>query len=464
MRVPLQKLSIFLVLLVPAVFTVTSCNKSDADNSIPFTTVVVTNTVISNLTTTTARSGGFISDFVANTITQYGVCWSATNKTPTTSDTKTTLTTANVLHFISDITGLTANTPYYLRAYALNTSGVTTYGDVVQFTTPTATFSIAATANTYAGSTTAGYVDLALTTSRFNSPQGIAIDAQGNLYIADSFNNAIRKITSLGVVSTLAGNANAGYKDAAGAAAQFYSPQGVAVDAQGNVYVSDVGNNAIRKITPAGVVTTLAGGSGAGYADGTGTAAKFSNPAGLAVDAQGSVYVADRSNNVIRKITAAGVVTTLSGQKVAGYTDGANIYAQFNNPTGLAIDSQGILYVADISNNAIRKVAVADGTATTLVGNPLYNPEALNLPVAVNADSKGDIFIVDESGRVMEITAAKVLYSIAGNINVAGYANGSGTNAAFNNPQGITTDAAGNIYVTDYNNNVIRKLTVTTTP
>lgn len=456
----LRGYKLLLILLIPAIIAGSGCNKKSDDN-ITITPVVITDPVISNLTSTTATSGAYLTNFISNTITEYGVCWSATNTTPTTSDSKAAYTVANTVQFEAQITGLVANTTYHLRGYCINNQGAVTYGDVVNFKTPTATSQTYATVTTYAGSTTAGFANGSLLSAQFSSPQAVATDAQGNLYIADSFNNAIRKISG-GVVTTLAGSGTAGYTNAAGTNAQFYSPQGITVDTQGNVYVSDFGNNAIRKITPAGVVTTLAGGNGAGYADGSGSAVKFHNPTGLAVDAQGNVYVADKGNNVIRKITPAGVTTTFTGITKPGYVNATSTLAQFNNPTGVVLDKQGNLYVADLGNSAIRKVA-ADGSVTSVVGNPTATPELLNQPQSIAINANGDLFVTDQTGRIMEISG-NILYAIAGDASTADYSNGDGAAANFNSPQGLAVDAQGNIYVADYNNNMIRKLVVTTTP
>jgi sugar lactone lactonase YvrE len=234
------------------------------------------------------------------------------------------------------------------------------------------------TTSTFAGTTTAGYTEGPRASALFSSPQGVVADAAGNLYIADSFNNAIRKISTTGTVTTLAGNAAAGFVNGTGAAASFYSPQYIAIDAAGNLYVTDVGNNAIRKVTAAGVVTTLAGGNGTGYADGSGATVKFYNPAGLGVDASGNVYVADRGNNIIRKITSAGVTSTLAGNRAGAYGDSQGVYAYFNNPTGIAVDATGNVYVADQGNNAIRMI-IADGTVTTYIGGPTAQPSQMRL-------------------------------------------------------------------------------------
>ncbi len=202
------------------------------------------------------------------------------------------------------------------------------------------------TVSTLAGSGTSGYTDGTGTSAQFKNPYGVAVDGAGNVYVADRYNHRIRKITTSGVVSTLAGSSQ-GYTDGTGTSAQFYNPTGVAVDGAGNVYVADLSNHRIRKITTSGVVSTLAG-STSGYADGTGTSAQFNNPSGVAVDGAGNVYVADLSNHRIRKITALGVVSTLAGSTY-GYADGTGTSASFDKPYGVAVDGAGNVYVADLS-------------------------------------------------------------------------------------------------------------------
>jgi len=460
MKLSLQGYRVYIALLI-VVIASAGCHKSDPGTV--YIPAVTTSSIFTDVTTTSVQANGYIYNFVTGSISQYGVCYSTTNTTPTIGDSKTVETTANAIHFVTTMTGLTPNTKYYVRAYATGMVSDTYYGDVVQYTTPTTTFSIAATTATYAGTGVAGYLDGTAKAALFSSPQGIVADAAGNLYVTDSFNNCIRKISVSGTVTTLAGGTTPGYTDASGTAARFYSPQFISIDASGNLYVSDVGNNAIRKITTTGVVTTFAGGGLPGYADNTvGTLAKFNTPGGLAVSASGNIYVADRGNNIIRMITPAGVVTTYCGAQASGFVDGVSVAARFNRPTGLAIDASGVLYVADLSNNSIRKIAT-DTTVTTLVGNPTTRPDLVNLPVALARDTKGNLFVTDESGRIMELTVGNIFYSLAGVANTSGYTEGKGSAALFNNPQGVTTDAAGNLYVADYSNNVIRKLVISTT-
>jgi len=195
--------------------------------------------------------------------------------------------------------------------------------------------------------------------AQFNYPTGVAVDASDNVYVADSFNHRIRKITAAGEVSTLAGTGESGSMNGDGITeAQFNYPRGVAVDAEGNLYVTDEYNHLIRKITAAGEVSTLAGTGESGSMNGEGiTEARFNSPTGVAVDAEGNVYVADTSNHLIRKITAAGEVSTLAGTGESGSMNGDGITeAQFNYPRGVAVDAEGNLYVADTSNHLIRKI------------------------------------------------------------------------------------------------------------
>jgi len=217
---------------------------------------------------------------------------------------------------------------------------------------------------TFAGSTSgaSGSRNGTGTGALFTFPEGVAVDSGGNIYVADTENNLIRKITSAGVVTTLAGKAGVtGFADGTGTNATFNFPSAVALDSANNVYVADSNNNAIRKITPGGAVTTLAGTAPLqGVADGTGAFARFNFPSGLTVDAGGNIFVADTNNNAIRKITPAGVVTTLAGRPgVAGSADGVGCAAGFNQPYGLAVDGSGVLYIADTYNDTVRKAVFA---------------------------------------------------------------------------------------------------------
>jgi sugar lactone lactonase YvrE len=263
--------------------------------------------------------------------------------------------------------------------------------------------------STLAGSGTAGYLDAFGTSAEFDGPYGIAVDAAGYVYVADL--DRIRKISPAGYVTTLAGDGTAAYADGPGASAQFNSPCGVAVDAAGNVYVADSANNRIRKISPAGMVSTLAGDGTGAYADGFGTAAQFQDPFGVAVDAAGNVYVADSTNCRIRKISPAGYVTTLAGNGTAAYADGFGTAAQFNHPFGIAVDAVGNVYVADSTNCRIRKISPA-GMVSTLAGDGTSGftdgpgtSARFNLPFGVAVDTAGNVYVGDEgNNRIRKIS------------------------------------------------------------
>ncbi|GAA3973378.1 NHL repeat-containing protein [Mucilaginibacter dorajii] len=430
----------------------TGCLKSN--NSASLLPVLRTSDVVKDAADTSARSGGLITENSTDAITANGVCWSATNATPTIADSKTTDTVLN-LYFVSRMHPLKVNTKYYARAYATNAAG-TAYGSVVEFTTGADLSAKVGTVSTFAGSAAAGFDDATGAAATFYSPQGITIDASGNFYIADALNSAIRKMTSAAAVTTITGNGTIGYVDGSLADARFYAPQALVTDATGNIYVADFSNNMIRKITPGGVVSTLAGSGTAGYDDGTGANASFNNPRGLVFGADGNLYVADRGNNLIRKVTTAGVVTTFAGNRAAAQVDNlTGTSASFNKPSGIAVDASGNLYVADSFNYSIRKITAA-GVVTTYFGKSTHR--IVGTPSAISIDAKGNMFITDQTGRVFEVTSDKVLIPLAGLSATAGFTDGTGTSARFASPQGVVADGNGNIYVTDAGNNSIRKI------
>ena len=379
------------------------------------------------------------------------------------------------------------------------------------------------TITTLAGQSSAAYVNGTGTGARFNYPDAIASDAAGNLYVMDVTNYVIRKVTPAGVVTTFAGSPGvSGSADGTGSAAQFGYPRGIASDASGTLYVADTNSQTIRKVTPAGVVTTLAGlANTSGEVDGTGSAAHFSYPQGIAVDGSSNVYVADNNGNTIRKITPAGVVTTIAGTGFAqGSTDGTGSAARFHSPTGVAVDGSGNLFVTDYNNDTIRKITPA-GVVTTFAGQvgvyggtdgtgtaaTFYLPEGITINAAgtlwvacggtirqvtsgavvttlagknqngghddgtganarfgdatgVALDSSNNAFVADGVGNtIRQVTTGGVVTTFAGSAVSNGSADGTGAAARFDQPQGTAVDSAGNVYVADYNNNSIRKVT-----
>jgi len=449
--------NILLAALVAMACIYSSCNKkTEVENVIP---AASTTQIIANVTPTTALSGGAVTNLGSSfSLTATGVCYSATNQNPTITDTKTSDGTNYI--FKSPVTGLTPNTTYYMRAYIQNDAGVG-YGNVVKFTTSATTADTTVNVTTLAGNGTAGLANGTGSAASFNNPQGVAVDAAGNVYVSDSFNHLIRKITPAGVTTTFAGTGTLGFSGGAAAMAQFYSPQGLAFDGSGNLYVADQGNNAIYKITSAGTVTILAGTGLAGYVNGAGTLARFNAPQGIATDAAGNVYVADRSNNMIRKITQAGIVSTFAGTGAYTLADGDGpTVAAFNRPTGVALDATGNVYVTDQGNTALRKITAA-GVVSTLIGNTTTNT-LLNSLAGIATDAQGNMYITDQTGRILFINTQNILYTLAGKANTTGYLDGSKTTALFSSPTSIAVDANKNIYVADYNNNRIRKLVMTT--
>lgn len=319
------------------------------------------------------------------------------------------------------------------------------------------------TVTTLAGSTL-GFADGTGSSARFNTIYGLVSDAAGTLYIADSDNHRIRKVTATGETTTIAGS-DSGYADGTGAAAKFKVPYGIALDAAGNIYTSDLLNHTIRRITPAGEVSVFAGvPQVAGYSDGKKDTAKFNFPRGLAFDAAGNLYIVEGTNR-IRKISPAGDVTTLAGNGTAGFADGTGAAAQFSFPYGVAIDAANNLYVSDQNNHAIRKITAA-GVVTTLAGNGALgfadgtaSAARFNTPRSLSIDATGNLYVADAlNNAVRKVSSSGQVTTFSGT-GVAAFADGATNAARFNQPYSTTIDAAGNIYVADQLNYRIRKIT-----
>ncbi len=304
-------------------------------------------------------------------------------------------------------------------------------------------------------------------TARFNSPAGMAVDAAGNVYVADEQNQAIRKVTPLGDVSTFAGTmGTAGSRDDSSLNAQFNRPLGVAFDPGGNLFVADTRNHTIRKITPDGIVSTFAGFAGvSGTNDGVGTNALFNTPFSLAIDTQTNVYVADTLNHMIRKITPDGMVTTLAGTPgVLGTNNGVGLQAKFAFPEGIAVDPDGNVFVSDDDDFTIRKIT-PDGTVTTFSGVPGSigssdgtDAARFNFPFGLAIDSSRNLYLMDTANHtIRKITPAGAVTTLAGVAGVAGNVDGTGSDARFSRPAGVAVDANGNLYISDEDFHVIRK-------
>jgi len=324
-----------------------------------------------------------------------------------------------------------------------------------------------------------GYSDGTGAAAKFRLPRGVTVDSSGNVYVADTYNYTIRKITPAGVVSTLAGLPEAldipnsipitvdtqASDDGTGSAATILG-FGIVVDPSGNLWVTDGGT--IRKVTPAGVVTTFAGGGGGTSpppsADGFGTDAVFGEATGIAMDSGGNLYVADTNNDTIRKITPDSNVTTLAGvAQQFGDVDGTGSAARFNAPTGVAVDASGNLYVTESSGYVIRKVTPA-GAVTTFAGTPGVVGSADGTGpaaqfAAMNAiciDGAGNLYVTDANATIRKVTPSGVVTTLAGTPKMGGSADGTGAAALFSIAYGIAVDASGDLFVADTGNDAIR--------
>ena len=375
---------------------------------------------------------------------------------------------------------------------------------------------------TVSGGIGAGGIDGAGNISKHNGPYRLAINKQSAIYVADSTGHTIRKITFIQgatptnvSVTTIAGlNDDLGYKDGVASRARFNQPTGIAVDDLGNVFVADLKNNAVRMITAQGIVRTLSGEVPSTDDNGaTNTMIRFNAPSQCYVNALGDLYITERDEHAIQKmslkpnysvstmkikgsalnyphdmtqdskgnyfvvnrnghqiikITPTGTASVFAGSGAAGYQDGTSAVAKFNNPTSLVCDSADNLYVVDINNNRIRKITPA-GVVSTFAGsgaaattNGTGVAAAFNAPYYIRMDKSGNSYVSEWNGHVIrKITPSGVVSTIAGTVGLSGYANGVGTAVKFRNPSGLHVDDAGNVYVADYSNHAIRKITTT---
>ncbi len=296
-----------------------------------------------------------------------------------------------------------------------------------------------------------------------NQPTGIAVDSAGWLYVAESGNHRILKISPAGAISVFAGSGVAGNLNGTGTAAQFNTPYGVAIDAAGYVYVADHGNHRFRKISPAGVVTTFAG-STPGFLNANGTSAQFNDPHAVAVEqSTGNVYITETANHRVRKITPSGDVTSVAGSSV-GNQDGTGAGVMFHDPLGIAIYSDGNLYVADNGNNRIRRVTAPAGVTTTLAGNLTGFTDGFGLSARFNFPTgigiRDNIAYVADSGnnrvRMVNLLTGEVA-TLAGS-GTAGDVDSTGTFAQFNYPTGIAVSSTDIVYIVEMNSGQIRKV------
>lgn len=327
---------------------------------------------------------------------------------------------------------------------------------------------------TVAGNGTAGYTgdNGQATSAELNAPESAGVDSSGNLFIADSVNNRIRKVSTNGVITTVAGNGTAGYAGDNGQATNAeLNLGGAAVDISGNLFIADTFNNRIRKVGTNGIITTVAGNGVGGYSGdgGQATNAELNEPEFVAVDTSDNLFFTDSANNLIRKVDTNGIITTVAGNGTAGYSgdNGQATNAELN-PGGVAVDISGNLIIADTGNDRIRKVS-ASGIITTIAGNGIegYSGDngqatnaALNGPLGVGVDAAGNLFIADSfNNRIRKADTSGVITTVAGN-GTRGYSgdNGSSTAAELNTPISVAVDSSDNLFIADANNNRIRKV------
>ncbi len=306
-----------------------------------------------------------------------------------------------------------------------------------------------ATATVLAGDGVTGAKDGQASEARFSDPFGVAVAPDGTVYVTDAGDaQRVRAISSDGIVSTIAGGTR-GFADGKGPEARFDTPSGIAIDARGTLYVADTANNAVRRVTRDGEVSTLAGNTAPGSRDGPALTAQFNGPIGIAIDRDGRIIVADTYNDRIRAIEPDGTVRTLAGSE-PGFADGAGDSARFKTPCGVFIDSSGNIHVADTGNGAIRLLDPG-GHVTTVP-----NADSSISPISIVVAPDGNRYISDERGRILELSVAGQLRTLAGS--TPGFQNGERSDARFRRPAGLSIAAAGRLIVADAGNALVRLL------
>jgi len=458
---------LYIILISLFSLTIISCAKKDDSSSTDSVPVIAEVTAVTTPTTDTTPDYTFSSD-VAGTITYGGSC---------SSSTTSAISGNNSITLVSLSTGTYTDCTITVTDADGNVSSTLTLSSFVVAEQMGGSFqgaelSLSTAVTTQAGTGSSGSANGTGTSASFNQPSGITTDGT-NLYVADSMNNLIRKIViSTGVVTTVAGTGSNGSADnTTGTSASFNYPSGITTDGT-NLYVADSNNHLIRKIViSTGVVTTVAGVAGStGSADNTtGTSASFNYPSGITTDGT-NLYVAETSNHLIRKIViSTGVVTTVAGTGSSGSANGTGTSASFDNPNEITTDGTN-LYVADSNNHLIRKIVISTGVVTTLAGtgssgsaNGTGTSASFNAPNGITTDGT-NLYVGETNNHIIRkiVISTGVVTTVAGTVSSActvssGSANGTGTSASFNQPSEITTDGI-NLYVADLGNHLIRQI------